>query len=346
MNNVAFPELGLEFTLNRTAFSIGSLHVQWYGIIIAVGFALAVLYCLKRAPKFGILQDNLIDMTLIATPAAIVGARLYYVVFNWSQFADDPVSIFKIWEGGIAIYGALIFGALAAFIYCRVKKINVLNVFDLVILGFMIGQIIGRWGNFVNAEAYGETVENWFLGMSINGGLTVHPIFLYESLWNLVGFVLLHFLSKKRRFYGQTFLSYLVWYGVGRGFIEGIRGGDALMLFDTGLRVSQLLGYLSALAAFGILVYKFIFTDRGDTIELLSDEAVMEMNAVEKAKKIVSSTPDNLKEETPADEDETDNGAAKQEAAPEDSADAGDGESAADGDADTAEQDDMEQEEK
>lgn len=301
MNNVAFPELGLEFTLKKTAFSIGSLNVQWYGIIIAVGFALAVFYCLRRAPKFGILQDNLIDMTLIATPAAIIGARLYYVVFNWSQFADDPVSVFRIWEGGIAIYGALIFGAIAAFIYCRVKKINVLNLFDLAILGFMIGQCIGRWGNFVNAEAYGQTVENWFLGMSINGGLTVHPIFLYESLWNLVGFVLLHFLSKKRRFYGQTFLSYLVWYGVGRGFIEGIRGGDALMLFDTGLRVSQLLGYLSAPVAFGFLVYKFIFTDRGDTIELLSDEEIMEMNAVEQAKKTVAE-----QEELPEDGDGAD----------------------------------------
>ena len=137
--------------------------------------------------------------------------------------------------------------------------------------------------------------------MSINGGLTVHPIFLYESLWNLVGFVLLHFLSKKRRFYGQTFLSYLVWYGVGRGFIEGIRGGDALMLFDTGLRVSQLLGYLSALVAFGFLVYKFIFTDRGDTIELLSDEEIMEMNAVEQAKKTVAE-----QEELPEDGDGAD----------------------------------------
>lgn len=290
MNSVAFPELGLEFTLKKTAFSIGSLSIQWYGIIIAIGFALAVLYCLRRAPRFGINQDNLIDMTLIATPVAIIGARLYYVVFNWSQFRDNPKTIIEIWNGGIAIYGALIFGCIAAFIYCKLKKINVWNVLDLTVLGVMIGQIIGRWGNFVNAEAYGETVENWILGMSINGGLTVHPFFLYESLWNLVGFVLLHFLSKKRRFYGQTFLSYVTWYGLGRGIIEGIRGGDTLMLFDSGLRVSQVYGYLSALAAFGILIYKLLFAERGEVILLLSDGEILERDAVAEAKQLVAET--------------------------------------------------------
>ena len=296
MNHVAFPKLGLEFTLKKTAFSIGSLNIQWYGIIIAVGFALALIYCLKRAPKFGINPDNLIDMTLIATPAAIIGARLYYVVFNWSQFKENPKTIIEIWNGGIAIYGALIFGCIAAFIYCRVKKVNVWNFFDLAVLGVLIGQLIGRWGNFVNAEAYGQTVENWLFGMSINGELTVHPIFLYESLWNLAGFILLHFLSKKRRFYGQTFLSYVVWYGVGRGFIEGIRGGDTLMLFDSGLRVSQVYGYLSALVAFGILVYKLIFSDRGDTIELLTDDEIMKQNAIQEAKQAASTVHEDSSE--------------------------------------------------
>ena len=255
MNNVAFPELGLEFTLKKTAFSIGSLNVQWYGIIIAVGFALAVFYCLRRAPKFGILQDNLIDMTLIATPAAIIGARLYYVVFNWSQFAGDPVSVFRIWEGGIAIYGALIFGAIAAFIYCRVKKINVLNLFDLAILGFMIGQCVGRWGNFVNAEAYGQTVENWFLGMSINGGLTVHPIFLYESLWNLVGFIFLAIWTRKgkRQYDGQATLLYFVWYGLIRFLLEPLRTSP-LLIPGTALRASQVIGGGMCLVALVILV--------------------------------------------------------------------------------------------
>ena len=172
-------------------------------------------------------------------------------------------------------------------------------------LGVLIGQLIGRWGNFVNAEAYGQTVENWLFGMSINGDLTVHPIFLYESLWNLAGFILLHFLSKKRRFYGQTFLSYVVWYGVGRGFIEGIRGGDTLMLFDSGLRVSQVYGYLSALVAFGILVYKLIFSDRGDTIELLSNDEIMRQNAIQEAKQTTSAASEEDSEKGEPEETES-----------------------------------------
>ncbi len=307
MNHIAFPNLGIELTINKTAFSIGSFSVQWYGIIIAVGFALAILYCVKRAPKFGINQDNLIDMTLVATPAAIIGARLYYVVFNWELYADRPGDIIKIWNGGIAIYGAVIFGVLAAAIYCKIKKQNLWNMLDLAVLGLMIGQMIGRWGNFTNAEAYGISVENWLLGMSINGELPVHPIFLYESLWNLAGFVLIHFLSKKRRFYGQNFLSYVLWYGVGRGFIEGIRGDDALLFFDTGLRVSQVLGYLSALAALGLILYKVLFSDRGDVIELVSDEAIAEQAAIEQAKKNLAEAGETLEEaeavEEPAVED-------------------------------------------
>ncbi|MBR7136515.1 MAG: prolipoprotein diacylglyceryl transferase [Clostridia bacterium] len=304
MNHIAFPNLGIELTIKKTAFSIGSFSVQWYGIIIAVGFALAIVYCVKRAPKFGINQDNLIDMTLVATPAAIIGARLYYVVFNWELYKDNPGDIIKIWNGGIAIYGAVIFGVLAAAIYCKVKKVNLWNMLDLAVLGLMIGQMIGRWGHFTNAEAYGISVEDWFLGMSINGELPVHPIFLYESLWNLVGFVLIHFLSKKRRFYDQNFLSYVIWYGVGRGFIEGIRGADALNFFDTGLRVSQVLGYLSALAALGVLVYKVLFSDRGDAIELLSDEAVAEQAAIEQAKKNLAEAGEAVEEPT-AEEEET-----------------------------------------
>ncbi|MBR5520178.1 MAG: prolipoprotein diacylglyceryl transferase [Clostridia bacterium] len=285
MNHIAFPNLGIELTLKKTAFSIGSFSVQWYGIIIAIGFALAVVYCLKRAPKFGLEPDNLIDMTLVATPVAIIGARLYYVVFNWQLYEDHPENIIKIWNGGIAIYGAIIFAAIAAAIYCKVKKVNLWNTFDLGVFGLLIGQLIGRWGNFVNAEAYGQTVEDWILGMSINGNLTVHPIFLYESLWNLLGFVLLHFISKKRRFYGQIFFSYIAWYGIGRGLIEGIRGDDALLFFDTGLRVSQVLGYLSALVAIGVIAYKLLFSDRGDVIELLSNEELAEQAAIAQAKK-------------------------------------------------------------
>lgn len=281
-NIVTFPKLGIEFTINRVMFSIGKIDIYWYGFIIAMGFLLAVWYVLRRCESFGIEKDNIVDMLLIATPCAIIGARLYYVVFNYSEFKGNFVDVFKIWNGGIAIYGAVIFGALAALIYCRAKKLNPLNLFDVCIIGLMIGQCIGRWGNFVNGEAYGITVENLPWGMTVENwnnstsGLMVHPIFLYESLWNLLGIVIFHFMSKKRRFYGQIFLSYIAWYGIGRGFIEGIRGDDALMLFDSGIKVSQALGFLSAIVAIGILVYRFIFADRGDAIELLTKQEIAE----------------------------------------------------------------------
>lgn len=281
MNTISFPNLGeIEFNVTNT-LKIGSYEIHWYGLIIALGFALAVVYCLKRSAKFGISSDNLVDMTLIATPCAIIGARLYYIVFNYSEFKGNFASVFKVWEGGIAIYGAVIFGVLSVLVYCKIKKINFLNMVDLAVLGLLIGQIIGRWGNFINAEAYGVEAENLLWGMSINGATPVHPIFLYESLWNLAGFLLIHFMSKKRRFYGQNFLLYILWYGLGRGFTEGLRGGDTLMFFDTGIRVSQALGYLSALAVIGILIYKLVFGERGEPVYLLSDEEAKKFKKLE-----------------------------------------------------------------
>jgi len=306
MHYISFPGLNIEeFPLNRVAFSLFGRDIMWYGVIITCGIILAGLYAHYRGKNVeGITTDNILDYVIYLVIFGVIGARLYYVVFNWELYKDNPGDIIKIWNGGIAIYGAVIFGVLAAAIYCKVKKVNLWNMLDLAVLGLMIGQMIGRWGNFTNAEAYGISVEDWFLGMSINGELPVHPIFLYESLWNLAGFVLIHFLSKKRRFYGQNFLSYVIWYGVGRGFIEGIRGADALNFFDTGLRVSQVLGYLSALAALGVLVYKVLFSDRGDAIELLSDEAVAEQAAIEQAKKNLAEAGEAVEEPT-AEEEET-----------------------------------------
>lgn len=272
MNVISFPNISdTEFNVS-SELTIGSYAFRWSGLIIAIGFALAIFYCVKRCAKFGILNDNLIDLVLISTPIAVIGARLYYVVFSFSEFKGDFVSVFKIWNGGIAVYGAIIFGLLAAFIYCRVKKLNTLNMFDLCVLGLLIGQCIGRWGDFLSTQGLGIESENLLWGMSVNEDTPVHPIFLYESLWTLIGFVVLHFASKKRRFYGQTFLLYILWYGLGRGLIEGLRGDDALMLFSTGIKASQALGYLSALAALGVLIYKVIFSERGDAICLLSGE--------------------------------------------------------------------------
>ncbi|MDD6261838.1 MAG: prolipoprotein diacylglyceryl transferase [Clostridiales bacterium] len=283
MNTLAFPQLGIELTVKRY-FEIFGFRIYWYGVIIAVGFILALVYCLRRAARFRIKQDDIIDLALVAMPLAIIGARIMYVACNWDEFKGNFWSVFKIWNGGIAIYGGLILAIAGVALACRYKKISFWNFADLAVLGLLIGQIIGRWGNFINGEAYGVDVENFFLGMSINGGVDVHPIFLYESVWNLVGFVILHFWSRKRRFNGQIFLSYVAWYGIGRGFIEGIRAENVLTvtMFGTDIRISQAIAFVSALAALGVLAYKLLFTDRGDPIFLLTKEEAAEFRAAEK----------------------------------------------------------------
>jgi phosphatidylglycerol:prolipoprotein diacylglycerol transferase len=223
---------------------------------------LAFLYGLRQCEKFGFNQDQLIDLLFVATPVAIIGARAYYVIFNYHEFASDPIRIFQIWTGGLAIYGAVIGGLLSGAIAARIKKIKIGAALDLGALGFLIGQAVGRWGNFINREAYGVAtnlpwrmeIYDWASGMRV----AVHPTFLYESLWNILGFILLHFASKRRRYDGQTFLTYVAWYGLGRGLIEGLRT-DSLYFLDTSLRVSQVLGFASCLAALLILGYNALF---------------------------------------------------------------------------------------
>ena len=228
-----------------THFTVFGKNIYWYGVLIAVGFILAVLYAMKRSKEFGLTQDNILDCLIVATPAGIIGARLYYVVFNPADYFGPGKwgNIVKIWEGGLAIYGGIIATVLAVFLVCRKKKISMLSMMDVVSLGFLIGQCIGRWGNFFNREAYGaETDVFCLMGLHYSSGTVyVHPTFLYESLWNLIGFVILHFVSKKhRRFKGQIFISYLGWYGLGRYFIESLRT-DSLYLGSTDIRVSQLI---------------------------------------------------------------------------------------------------------
>jgi phosphatidylglycerol:prolipoprotein diacylglycerol transferase len=206
---------------------------------------------------FGLTQDNFIDMLLFAVPSAVIGARLYYVVFNYSLFKGNFWSIFNIRSGGLAIYGAIIFAIVAVIIYCRVKKTSVGAYFDLGAFGLLIGQTVGRWGNFFNREAFGRETDVFCrMGLTDAAGKTiyVHPTFLYESLWNILGLILLHFFSKsgKRRYDGQVFAMYVAWYGFGRMLIEGLRT-DSLMLFNTGLRVSQVLAGASVVIALAYL---------------------------------------------------------------------------------------------
>lgn len=257
---ISFPGIGIEsIDPPRTLpFSVFGKEIYLYGLIIAVGFLLAICYAKWRCKDFGITFDSLLDAILIAVPIAIVCARIYYVVFSWEKYKDDLLSVFAVWNGGLAIYGGVIGAVLGLLLFAKVKKQKLLPYLDITGLGLLIGQFIGRWGNFFNREAYGaEITDNFFLRMGLtHEGVTRywHPTFLYESVWNLVGFVLLHFLSKKRKYDGQVFLMYLAWYGLGRVWIEGLRT-DSLYLGSTGIRVSQLLAGASFLAAVGVMLY-------------------------------------------------------------------------------------------
>ncbi len=255
---ITFP--GLGFSMNPPeGFSVGAFSVRFYGIIIAVGLMLAVIYALKRSKQFGLKEDDLLDGVLWIVPLSIICARAYYCIFSWQRFADNPIRVLYIWEGGIAIYGAVIGAALGVVAFALIKKVKLGAVLDLVALGFLIGQSIGRWGNFFNREAYGAQTE-FFLRMGLNltesGAQTAqikyyHPTFLYESVWNAMGFAALHFLSKKRRYDGQIALGYAAWYGLGRTLIEGLRT-DSLYWGD--FRVSQLLAAVTCFAAATALV--------------------------------------------------------------------------------------------
>ncbi len=258
---ISFPGLGLEFTLNRVAFTLfGQKDIYWYGIIICAGFVLASLYLSMRVKRFGLTVDHLLDCMILCVPTGVIGARLYYVIFRWSYYSQHPEEIIAIWNGGIAIYGAVIAVVITLWAYSRHKKISFGTLCDLAALGLLIGQCIGRWGNFVNGEAHGSiTLLPW--RMVIDGSSPFHPTFLYEmiwnlieSLWNLVGFLALHFYSKKRRFNGEIALLYVAWYGLGRAWIEGLRT-DSLYLGP--VRISQVLAVVSCVVAVAVLVRKY-----------------------------------------------------------------------------------------
>lgn len=250
---ISFPALGLDFQINRVAANIFGKDIYWYGIIICIGFVLAALYVNARVKEFGATSDNLMDCLIICVPVGIICARIYYVIFEWDYYSQHPNEIIAVWNGGIAIYGAVIGVVIALYIYSRVKKLSFVSLCDLAAFGLLIGQCIGRWGNFVNAEAYGGPTDlPW--GMSIDGAAAVHPTFLYESVWNLVGFIALHFYSKKRKFPGEMALLYVAWYGLGRAWIEGLRTDS---LYIGTLRVSQVLAAISCIVAVALLVRKY-----------------------------------------------------------------------------------------
>ena len=254
---ISFPNLGI-FINPGTYFSVFGYSIHWYGVIIAFGFLLAVFYGDRRAKQFGFTEDHIVSMLLIAAPLAIICARIYYCAFSWEDFRDDPISCLYVWNGGIAIYGAILGAILGGWLYCHFAKLRFTAMLDLGALGLLIGQSIGRWGNFMNREVYGVETDS-FLKMGLGAGDDVkyyHPLFLYESLWNALGFVLLHFYSKRRKFDGEVFLLYIVWYGLGRGVLEGMRMQEFnLMIPGTSIPFSQVLGFASAAVAAALWAY-------------------------------------------------------------------------------------------
>lgn len=274
-NRIRFPKLGLELTVNSTAFTVFGFTVTWYGILITAGMMLAMLYVFSRMRKFGIDSDRAIDGIIGGIVGGIIGARIYYVIFHWDHYAGDWKAIFNIRNGGLAIYGGLIGALLVGAVICKLRKVRLLPMIDVVSLGFLIGQCIGRWGNFTNHEAFGSNTDNIF-GMtsgkiqswikanytdgSVIADQPVHPCFFYESMWCLLGFILLHFVSKKwRKFDGQIFLMYVIWYGSGRFFIESLRTDS---LYAGTLKISQVVAVISVAAALILLLVGLARTKR------------------------------------------------------------------------------------
>ena len=276
MYNVQFPELGIHLKIDPVAFSIGSFNVYWYGIIIGFGFILALIFALTNLKKFGIKRDDFIDCVLVGLICGILGARLYYVIFRWDYYSQHLNEILAVHNGGLAIYGGVIGSVLGGCIIAKIKKMNIPAVLDVAGMGFLIGQGIGRWGNFVNQEAFGiETDLPWRMVSENTNNIGVHPCFLYESLWCLLGFFILFFWGiKYRKYDGQLALMYIVWYGFERMFVEGLRT-DSLYTPFFGLRVSQIIAGLTFIVGAVILVVNAIkkkgFASDKETSEKITD---------------------------------------------------------------------------
>lgn len=255
---ISFPMLGNWSIDPPYSFTVFGFEIYFYGAIIALGFILAALFCAKQAAKFGLTSDDFFDFVIWLIPTCIIGARLYYVLFKLDYFLTNPSEILSLRDGGLAIYGGIIAGVITGILVCRKKKIPVLALGDLAAFGLLIGQAIGRWGNFINREAFGvETDIFCRMGLTTSDGVTVfvHPTFLYESLWNFTGLIILYILLHRgaRKYDGQFTWLYVLWYGLGRAWVEGLRT-DSLYIGTTDIRVSQLLAIVSALIAAAILI--------------------------------------------------------------------------------------------
>lgn len=257
--NVKFPGLGLEYKIDPVAFSIGEHPVYWYGIIIAIGLFLAIIYANFSAKRYNVNNDKLINCALVGIITGIIGARFYYCFFEWEYYSKNPIEVFYINNGGLAIYGGIIGALLGGLIVAKIQRMKFMPVLDIAMVGFLIGQGIGRWGNFMNQEAFGsETTLPWGMVSEGTGGVIVHPCFLYESVWCLLGFIILHFYGKfKQKYAGQIFYLYLVWYGFERMIVEGLRSDSLYLPFqilDFNIKVSQFLSAIIFLVGIFMLI--------------------------------------------------------------------------------------------
>lgn len=281
MNNadVAFPHLGIYFSSLPKGITIGGFTIAYYGIIIACGMVAGLMLARWQAKRTGQNPEVYMDFALYGIIFSVIGARIYYVAFSWDNYKDDLIKIFHIRGGGMAIYGSVIAATLTAIIYCRIKKYKFTLFADTAVTGLLIGQIIGRYGNFMNKEAFGEytdslfamrlktsqvslssvTDEMWKHAVTQDGinYIQVHPTFFYESMWNLAVLILILLRTKYKKFDGELFLMYLAGYGIGRTWIEGLRT-DQLQIGSTGIAVSQVLSALLAILAVGIWIYRMI----------------------------------------------------------------------------------------
>ncbi|HDX1729665.1 TPA: prolipoprotein diacylglyceryl transferase [Staphylococcus aureus] len=258
--------MGIVFNyIDPVAFNLGPLSVRWYGIIIAVGILFGYFVAQRALVKAGLHKDTLVDIIFYSALFGFIAARIYFVIFQWPYYAENPGEIIKIWHGGIAIHGGLIGGFIAGVIVCKVKNLNPFQIGDIVAPSIILAQGIGRWGNFMNHEAHGGPVSRAFLeqlhlpnfiieNMYINGQY-YHPTFLYESIWDVAGFIILVNIRKHLKL-GETFFLYLTWYSIGRFFIEGLRT-DSLML-TSNIRVAQLVSILLILISISLIVYRRI----------------------------------------------------------------------------------------
>lgn len=304
---------GIELTINPIAFTLpfgGGWNIYWYGILIALGFLGALIYAMKNAKRFSLNTDRMLDVALVTTPLAILGARAYYILFKPDESFTDFFNFASSGFQGLAIYGGVIVAFAVGALMCYIRKVNILDMFDIAAIGFLIGQGVGRWGNFVNQEAFGSPTGSDFWGMMSENtdGVMVHPCFLYESIWCLAGVVLLHFISKKRRFKGQIVLCYGAWYGFGRGFIELLRT-DSLYLGI--FRVSSLLSFILCISCvIGLIVlskinlesikalsYISVFNENEDKENTAASEDDKDDDQTDTAAEIQENNDDKITEE-------------------------------------------------